>query len=104
MANKNNNKKQEVNSSIIEVVVNGMSAIETIEDIKLRIESLEKSVFNIALECAYALGKTIPAYIDKQGNEHGEAICTEPISTQAKLVELVGGSSKAISRWMIALN
>ena len=70
MARKNNENKA-TNASIIEVVINGMSAIETVEDIKARLESIEKSVFNVALECAYALGKTIPSYVDNKGIEHG---------------------------------
>lgn len=111
MANTRTNKgttnkgaKETINTSIIEVVVNGLSAIETIEDIKARIASVEKTTFNIALECAYALGKTIPAYVDLQGNEHGEATCSEPIGTQAKLVEMVGRSKQTISRWIEAMN
>ena len=35
--------------SIINVTVNGMSASETIENVKSRLETVEKSAFNIAL-------------------------------------------------------
>ena len=103
MANKKINKQETINTSIIEVVVNGMTAIEIVEDIKTRIASIEKSVFNIALECAFALGHRIPEYIDIQGNTHGEAICAEPFKKQADLIDKVGRSKQTISRWIEAM-
>ena len=44
----NNNKI----NSIINVTVNGMNANEAISSVKSRLETVEKSAFNIALLCA----------------------------------------------------
>ena len=91
------------NNSIINVTINGMSALEAIEDVKKRLESVEKSAFNIALECAYTLGITIPSYIDNKGIEHGEAVCDKPIKKQADLLKLIGRSKATLSRWIKAI-
>ena len=90
-----------MNNSIINVVVNGMTAGEVIKDVQTRLVSVEKSVFNIALLCAYATGKTIPAYVDCEGNEHAEAICEKPMSRKDFMNE-VGRAKSTISRWMTA--
>lgn len=103
-----NNAKEETimnnttNKSIINVTVNGMSASETIESVKSRLETVEKSAFNIALLCAYGTGVTIPAYTDNKGNEHGEATCEKPIK-QNDYIKLVGRSKATISRWLTAM-
>ena len=102
------NNSKEVNTmtnttkSIINVTVNGMSASETIENVKSRLETVEKSAFNIALLCAYGTGVTIPAYTDNKGNEHGEATCDKPIK-QNDYIKLVGRSKATLSRWIKAI-
>ena len=90
-------------NSIINVTVNGMTATEAIEDVKKRLESVEKSAFNIAIECAYTLGVTIPAYTDEKGIEHAEAIIDKPIKKQADLLKLVGRSKGTLSKWIKAV-
>lgn len=91
------------NNSIINVTVNGMTVNEAITSVKSRLETVEKSAFNIALLCAYSLGDTIPAYTDNKGNEHGEAICEKPIKKQADLLKLIGRSKATLSRWIKAM-
>ncbi len=96
--------KQEVkNNSIINVTVNGMTANDTINNVKSRLESVEKSAFNIALLCAYGTGVTIPEYTDNKGNVHGEATCDKPIK-QNDYIKLVGRSKATLSRWIKAMN
>lgn len=103
----NNSKEDNImnntTKSIINVTVNGMSASETIESVKSRLETVEKSAFNIALLCAYGTGVTIPAYTDNKGNEHGEATCDKPIK-QNDYIKLVGRSKSTLSRWIKAIN
>lgn len=95
--------KHEVkNNSIINVTVNGMTANDTINNVKSRLESVEKSAFNIALLCAYGTGVTIPEYTDNKGNVHGEAICDKPIK-QNDYIKLVGRSKATLSRWIKAM-
>lgn len=106
-SNTTNNIKEEkimetITKSIINVTVNGMTASETIESVKSRLETVEKSAFNIALLCAYGTGVTIPAYTDNKGNEHGEATCEKPIK-QNDYIKLVGRSKATISRWLTAM-
>ena len=91
------------NNSIINVTVNGMSATDAIASVKTRLETVEKSAFNIALLCAYTLGDTIPSYIDSKGNGHGEAVCDKPIKKQADLLKLIGRSKATLSRWIKAM-
>ena len=91
-------------TSIIDVVINGMKAVDVIEDVKKRLEGVEKSAFNIALECAYILGVTIPEYTDNMGNKHGKATCDKPIKKQADLLKLIGRSKQTLSRWIKAIN
>lgn len=96
--------KQEVkNNSIINVTVNGMTANDTINNVKSRLESVEKSAFNIALLCAYGTGVTIPEYTDNKDNVHGEATCDKPIK-QNDYIKLVGRSKATLSRWIKAMN
>ena len=90
------------NNSIINVVVNGMTATEAVKNVQSRIETVEKSVFNIALITAYGTGVTIPEYTDNKGVLHGSATIDKPMK-QADFIKLVGRSSKAISRWVIAM-
>ena len=102
---KNNSKEEkimETTKSIINVTVNGMSASETIDNVKSRLETVEKSAFNIALLCAYGTGVTIPEYTDNKGNEHGEATCDKPIK-QNDYIKLVGRSKATLSRWIKAI-
>ena len=104
MSTAKNTKNQEVkNNSIINVTVNGMSANDTITNVKSRLESVEKSAFNIALLCAYGTGVTIPEYTDNKGNAHGEATCDKPIK-QNDYIKLVGRSKATLSRWIKAMN
>lgn len=104
MSTKNNTTSQEVkNNSIINVTVNGMTANDTITNVKSRLESVEKSAFNIALLCAYGTGVTIPEYTDNKGNVHGEATCDKPIK-QNDYIKLVGRSKATLSRWIKAMN
>ena len=91
------------NNSIINVTVNGMSATDAIASVKTRLETVEKSAFNIALLCAYTLGDTIPSYIDSKGVEHGETVCDKPIKKQADLLKLIGRSKATLSRWIKAM-
>lgn len=91
------------NNSIIDVVVNGMSATEALNEINLRLETVEKSVFNIALLTSYGCGVTIPAYVDTKGVEHAEATCEKGMK-QKDFITLVNRSSKTISRWKIAMD
>ncbi len=104
MSNKNIKTNNETtNNSIINVVVNGMTAVEAITEVKVRLESVEKSAFNIALLCAYGTGITIPEYTDNKGNLHGEATCTNKMK-QKDFIKLVGRSKATISRWLTAMN
>ena len=100
---KNTTNQETKNTSIINVTVNGMTANETITTVKTRLESVEKSAFNIALLCAYGTGVTIPEYTDNKGNVHGEAICEKPIK-QNDYIKLVGRSKATLSRWIKAMN
>ena len=84
------------NNSIINVTVNGMTANDTINNVKSRLESVEKSAFNIALLCAYGTGVTIPEYTDNKGNVHGEATCDKPIK-QNDYIKLVGRSKATLT-------
>ena len=95
----NNNKI----NSIINVTVNGMNANEAISSVKSRLETVEKSAFNIALLCAYTLGDTIPSYVDIKGVEHGEATIEKKINKQADLLKLIGRSKATLSRWIKAM-
>lgn len=102
-----NNYKEEntmtnTTKSIINVTVNGMTAGETIESVKSRLETVEKSAFNIALLCAYGTGITIPEYTDSKGVIHGEATCENPIK-QKDYIKLVGRSKATLSRWIKAI-
>lgn len=97
-----NTKNQVTNNSIIDVVVNGMTASETVKEVQIRLESVEKSIFNVALLCSYGTGITIPAYTDNKGEIHGEATIEKPFK-QVDFVKLVGRSNRAISRWTIAM-
>lgn len=94
-------KTNTTNTSIINVTVNGMSAMDTITNVKSRLESVEKSAFNIALLVAYGVGVTIPTYMDNKGNEHGEATCEKPLK-QNDYIKLVGRAESTISRWLKA--
>ena len=103
MSTKNTTNQEVKNNSIINVTVNGMSAKDTITNVKSRLESVEKSAFNIALLCAYGTGVTIPEYTDNKGNLHGEATCDKPIK-QNDYIKLVGRSKATLSRWIKAMN
>ena len=102
MSTQNATNQEAKNNSIINVTVNGMTANDTIDSVKSRLESVEKSAFNIALLCAYGTGVTIPEYIDNKGNIHGEAICDKPIK-QNDYIKLVGRSKATLSRWVKAM-
>lgn len=103
MSTKNTTNQETKNNSIINVTVNGMTANDTINNVKSRLESVEKSAFNIALLCAYGTGVTIPEYTDNKGNIHGEATCDKPIK-QNDYIKLVGRSKATLSRWIKAMN
>ena len=103
LANKEEKNMNTINNSIIDVVVNGMNGTEVIDEINTRLQAVEKSVFNIALLCSYGTGVTIPAYTDNKGVEHAEATIEKP-SKQKDFILRVNRSSKAISRWIIAMN
>ena len=103
MSTKNTTNQEIKNNSIINVTVNGMTANDTINNVKSRLESVEKSAFNIALLCAYGTGVTIPEYTDNKGNVHGEATCDKPIK-QNDYIKLVGRSKPTLSRWIGAMN
>lgn len=91
------------NTSIINVTVNGMKASDGVKNVQSRLESVEKSVFNIALISAYSTGVTIPAHTDNKGNEHAEAVCEKPFK-QIDFIKLVGRSKATLSRWIKAMN
>ena len=97
-----NTTNQGAKNSIINVTVNGMTANDTIDSVKSRLETVEKSAFNIALLCAYGTGVTIPEYTDNKGNVHGEATCDNPIK-QNDYIKLVGRSKATLSRWIKAM-
>lgn len=103
MSTKTKTNQETKNNSIINVTVNGMTANETIDSVKSRLETVEKSAFNIALLCAYGTGITIPEYTDNKGNVHGEATCDKPIK-QTDYIKLVGRSKATLSRWIKAMN
>lgn len=102
MSTKNTTNQEVKNNSIINVVVNGMTASEGVKDVQERLEAVEKSAFNIALISAYSCGACIPAYTDNKGNEHGEATCEKPIK-QNDYIKLVGRSKATLSRWIKAI-
>ena len=98
-------KNQEVKNSIINVVVNGMKASEGVKNVQSRLESVEKSAFNIALISAYSCGACIPAYTDNKGEEHGEAqLDKKDAFKQSDFIKLVGRSKATLSRWIGAMN
>lgn len=103
MSTKNTTNQETKNNSIINVTVNGMTANETIDNVKSRLETVEKSAFNIALLASYGTGVTIPEYIDNRGNVHGEATCDNPIK-QNDYIKLVGRSKSTLSRWIGAMD
>ena len=90
-------------NSIINVTVNGMNTSDCVKSVKSRLESVERSVFNIALISGYACGTTIPCYVDNKGEEHGEATIEKPMK-QADYLKLVGRSKSTLSRWIKAMN
>ena len=108
--NTTNNSKEEkimdnLNNSIIDVVVNGMTASEGVKDVQLRLASVEKSAFNIALISAYSCGACIPAYTDNKGIQHGEAhLDKKDCFKQVDFIKLVGRSKATLSRWIGAMN
>jgi len=92
-------KTTNTTNSIINVTINGLTAMDTVEKVKTRLEAMDPSLFNIALLCAYGTGTTIPAYIDNKGNEHGEATVEKPISRN-DYIELVGRDKSTMSKWI----
>lgn len=103
--NTNTTNKEEKNNSIINVVVNGMTASEGVKDVQERLEAVEKSAFNIALISAYSCGACIPAYKDNKGIEHGEAhLDKKDAFKQVDFIKLVGRSKATLSRWLGAMN
>ena len=105
MSTKNITNQEVKNNSIIDVVVNGMTASEGVKDVQARLESVEKSAFNIALISAYSCGACIPVYTDNKGIEHGEAHLEKKDSfKQIDFIKLVGRSKATLSRWIGAMN
>ena len=105
MSTKNTTNQETKNNSIINVVVNGMTASEGVKDVQLRLEAVEKSAFNIALISAYSCGACIPAYTDNKGIEHGEAHLDKTSAfKQVDFIKLVGRSKATLSRWIGAMN
>lgn len=103
--NTKNTTNQETKNSIINVVVNGMKASEGVKNVQSRLESVEKSAFNIALISAYSCGTCIPSYIDNKGIEHGEAqLDKKDAFKQVDFIKLVGRSKATLSRWIGAMN
>lgn len=102
MSTKNTKNTPVTNNSIIDVVVNGMTALDAAEEVKTRLEAVEKSIFNVALLCAYGTGITIPAYTDNKGEEHAEAVIEKSLK-QTDFIKLVGRSNRTISRWCTAM-
>ena len=93
------------NNSIINVVINGMKASEGVKNVQSRLESIEKSAFNIALISAYSCGTCIPAYVDNKGVEHGEAqLDKKDAFKQVDFIKLVGRSKSTLSRWIGAMD
>ena len=89
-------------NSIIIKAVNGLSTNDAITNIKKWMDENEKSAFNIALFATYATGTTIPAYVDKNGNEYGDANVEKAIK-QSKLIAEIGKSKATLSRWIKAM-
>lgn len=105
MSTKNTTNHEIKNNSIINVVVNGMTASEGVKDVQKRLEAVEKSAFNIALISAYSCGTCIPAYTDNKGIEHGEAhLEKKDAFKQVDFIKLVGRSKATLSRWIGAMN
>lgn len=105
MSTKNTTNQEVKNNSIINVVVNGMKASEGVKNVQSRLESVEKSAFNIALISAYSCGTCIPAYTDNKGVEHGEAqLDKKDAFKQVDFIKLVGRSKATLSRWIGAMN
>lgn len=89
-------------NSIIIKAVNGLTTNDAITSIKKWMDEAEKSAFNIAMFSAYVTGVTIPAYVDKNGNEYGEANVEKAIK-QAKLIDEIGKAKSTLSRWIKAM-
>ena len=89
-------------NSIIIKSVNGLTTDEAITNIKKWMDDVEKSAFNIAMFAAYATGVTIPAYVDKNGKEYGEANVEKSIK-QSNLIAEIGKSKATLSRWIKAM-
>ena len=84
-------------SDVLQVSCNGMTTQEAIASIKRRLETVEKSVFNIAVLGWYSLGNVVPACNDKP-----EAVNDNPISPKSFYTQ-VGRSHSTLSRWIGAL-
>lgn len=91
------------NNSIINVTVNGLKATQCVENVKSRLETVEKSVFNIALISCYACGTTIPQYVDNKGETHASATCENHFK-QVDFIKKVGRSESTLSRWISAMD
>ena len=89
-------------NSIIIKAVNGLTTDDAITNIKKWMGDVEKSAFNIAMFAAYATGVTIPAYIDMNGNEYGEANVEKAIK-QSELIDRIGKAKSTLSRWIKAM-
>ena len=89
-------------NSIIIKSVNGLTTDEAITNIKKWMDDVEKSAFNIAMFAAYATGVTIPAYVDKNGKEYGEANVEKAIK-QTQLIDEIGKAKSTLSRWIKAM-
>lgn len=70
--NKTTNKAT-INTSIIDICYNGLTAIECETYAIKKGEEYDKAYFNSALAFYFLNGKTIPQYVDTQGNLHGSA-------------------------------
>lgn len=89
-------------NSIIIKAVNGLTTDEAITNIKKWMDDVEKSAFNIAMFAAYATGVTIPAYVDKNDNEYGEANVEKAVK-QSQLIDEIGKAKSTLSRWIKAM-
>ena len=89
-------------TSIIRKSVNGLTVEQAIKDVKVWMDENEKSAFNISMFSAYVTGVTIPAYVDKNGNEYGEANVEKAIK-QSKLIDEIGKAKSTLSRWIKAM-
>lgn len=80
-----------------------LTSAECVTAVNSRLLTVDKSVFNIAILGAYAIGTTIPTYVDVKGNKHDEITNEKPMKAK-DFYKLVQRDHSTFSRWIGALS